>query len=110
MRNMDPPAICNGRRLIVKKFMSNVIKAIILTDQPAGQDVFIPSISVVPKDIPIHFKPLQFVIRLNFAKSIKVQGQSFKIVVLDVQKPCFSRGQLYIGCSRIENKDNLYHL
>ena len=30
----------------------------------------------------------------------KSQGQCFKVVVLDLETEFFSKGQLYVGCSR----------
>ena len=30
----------------------------------------------------------------------KSQGQSFKVVGLDLETECFAHGQLYVGCSR----------
>ena len=36
----------------------------------------------------------------------KSQGQSFKVVGLDLETECFAYGQLYVGCSR----DKLYIL
>ena len=40
----------------------------------------------------------------------KAQGQSLKIVGLNLQSPCFSHGQLYLGCSRVGNGKNLFIL
>ncbi|GBN43546.1 hypothetical protein AVEN_185539-1 [Araneus ventricosus] len=60
---------------------------------------------------PFQFKRLQFPVRLSFAMSInKAQGQSLKVVGLDLLKPFFSHGQLYVGCSRVGNAYNLYIL
>ncbi|GFV93260.1 ATP-dependent DNA helicase [Trichonephila clavipes] len=109
LRNHDPPSLCNGTRLSIKKLMSNVIEATILTGQAAGQDVFIPKIPLIPYDVPFQFKRLQFPIRLSFAMSInKAQGQSLQTVGLDLRNPCFSHGQLYVGCSRVSSAENLY--
>ncbi|GBN84633.1 hypothetical protein AVEN_65864-1 [Araneus ventricosus] len=70
LRNLDPPALCNGTRFIVKKLMPNVIEAVILTGHSAGKDVFIPRIPHIPSDVPFEFKRLQFPARLSFAMSI----------------------------------------
>nr|XP_015928448.2 ATP-dependent DNA helicase PIF1-like [Parasteatoda tepidariorum] len=105
LRNLDPPALCNETRLIVKKLMPNVIEAMIITGHSTGNSVLIPRIPIISSDIPFQFK------RLSFAKSInKSQGQSLKVVGLDFQKPCFSHGQLYVGCSRVGDEKNLYLL
>ena len=91
--------------------MPNVIEATIITGQAAGQDVFIPRIPIIPSDLPFQFKRLQFPVRLSFALSInKAQGQSLQVVGLDLQNPCFSHGQLYVGCSRVGSSDNLFIL
>ncbi|XP_035221873.1 uncharacterized protein LOC118194780 [Stegodyphus dumicola] len=110
LRNLDPPSLCNSTRLSVKKLMKNVIEATILTGHAKKKDVFIPRIPIIPSDVPSHFKRLQFLISLSFAISInKPQGQSLKVFGLNLQSPCFSHGQLYVGCcSRVGRKDNLY--
>ena len=109
LRNLDPPKLCNGTRLIVKKLSPNVIEATVLTGQAAGQDVFIPRIPIIPTDLPFKFKRVQYPIRLSFAMSInKAQGQSLQVVGLDLRNPCFSHGQLYVGCSRVGCAENLH--
>lgn len=34
-------------------------------------------------------------------------GQSIKVVGLELQYPCLSHGQLYVGCSRVGIRQNL---
>jgi ATP-dependent DNA helicase PIF1 len=41
LRNLDPPKLCNGTRLCVKKMLVNVIEATILTGKGEGETVFI---------------------------------------------------------------------
>ena len=56
-------------------------------------------------------KRLQFPVRLSFAMTInKSQGQTLKIAGLDLTLPCFSHGQLYVGCSRVGSPQNLFIL
>ncbi|XP_052750249.1 uncharacterized protein LOC128200537, partial [Galleria mellonella] len=77
LRNINPPRLCNGTRLAVKKLLNNVIEATILKGKYKGEDVLIPRIPMIPNDIPFSFKRLQFPVRLAFAMSInKSQGQS----------------------------------
>ena len=38
------------------------------------------------------------------------QGQSFKVVGLDLETECFAYGQLYVGCSRVRKEKKLYIL
>ncbi|XP_071036990.1 ATP-dependent DNA helicase PIF6-like [Parasteatoda tepidariorum] len=88
--------------------MPNVIEAMIITGHSTGNSVLIPRIPIIFSDNPFQFKRLQFPVRLSFAMSInKSQGQSLKVVGLDLQNPCFSHGQLYVGCSRVGDVKNL---
>lgn len=111
MRNINPPKLCNGTRLIVKEMRNNYISATILTGAFRGEDTFIPRIPIVPDDLVVNFKRLQFPIRLAYAMTInKSQGQTLKTVGLDLQRPCFSHGQLYVACSRVGSSSNLFVL
>ncbi|GFW18544.1 ATP-dependent DNA helicase [Trichonephila clavipes] len=60
LRNINPPRLCNGTRLSVKKMMNNVIVATILTGKFKGEDVLLPRIPMIPTDMPFEFKRLQF--------------------------------------------------
>ena len=109
LRNINQPKLCNGTRLAVKKIMSNVVEATILTGPFKGKDVLIPRIPMIPTDMPFQFKRLQFPIRLAFTITInKAQGQSLELCGLDLDTDCFSHGQLYVACSRVGKPDNLY--
>ena len=114
LRNLDPPRLCNGTRMVVKQLLPHVIEATILTGVGKGEDVFIPRIpvnAVIPSDLPFEFKRLQFPIKLSYAMTInKAQGQSLKITGLELTSPCFSHGQLYVGCSRVGSQQNLFVL
>ncbi|CAG5115735.1 unnamed protein product, partial [Candidula unifasciata] len=73
LRNINPPRLCNGTRLSVKKLMLNIIE-----------------------DMPFEFRRLQFPVRLAFAMTInKSQGQSLQVCGLHLEHPCFSHGHLY---------------
>jgi hypothetical protein len=52
LRNIKQPQLCNGTRLAVKKFMSNVVEATILTGPFKCEDVLIPRIPMIPTDMP----------------------------------------------------------
>ena len=109
LRNLDPPKLCNGTRLTVKSLMNNVIEATILTGTFQGQCVFIPRIPIIPSDMAFEFKRLQFPLRLSFAMSInKSQGQTLSRAGLALETPCFSHGQLYVGCSRVGSSSDLF--
>nr|KAI8748380.1 ATP-dependent DNA helicase PIF1 [Biomphalaria glabrata] len=93
LRNLDPPKLCNGTRLVIKNLFSNLIEGTILTGCAKGEDVFIPRIPLIPSDLPFEFKRLQFPVRLAFAMTInKAQGQSLKVAGINLESPCFSHG------------------
>jgi ATP-dependent DNA helicase PIF1 len=101
LRNLNPSWLCNGTRLVIKKLMKNVIEAIILNGKFRGENILLPRISIIPTDVPIQFKCLQFPNRLAFAMTInKSQGQTMSVCRLDLSTSCFSHGQLYVACSR----------
>jgi len=109
LRNLDPPKLCNGTRLAVKQMLRNIIEATILTGAYKGENVFIPRIPVKPTELVVEMKRLQFPIKISFAMTInKSQGQSLKAVGIDLSNDCFSHGQLYVGCSRVGTKTNLF--
>lgn len=109
LRNINPPRLCNGTRLAVKRMMENIIEATILNGNYKGEDVLLPRIPMIPTDLPFDFKRLQFPVRLAFAMTInKAQGQSLEVCGLDLEQPCFSHGQLYVACSRVGYPKNLF--
>ena len=111
LRNIEPPRLCNGTRFVIKNMYTNVIEAIIITGTFKGQEVFIPKITMTTSNYQFEFRRLQFPVRLSFSMTIKKsQGQTLKVVGLDLSTSCFSHGQLYVGCSRVINGDNLYIL
>ncbi|XP_029459037.1 uncharacterized protein LOC115092373 [Rhinatrema bivittatum] len=108
LRNLQPPKLCNGTRLQVKSLHRNVIEAIIFTGCGQGETVFIPRIPLIPSDIPFQFKGLQFPVRVCFTMTInKSQGQTLKVVGVDLRHHYFSHGQLYVACSRVSSADSL---
>eukprot|EP00106_Octopus_bimaculoides_P007532 XP_014774974.1 PREDICTED: uncharacterized protein LOC106872476 [Octopus bimaculoides] len=60
LRNLDPPKLCHGARLIVKTLSPNVTEATIITGCIFGEEVFIPRIPIKPTDMPSEFKQTQF--------------------------------------------------
>lgn len=109
LRNLNPPKLCNGTRLAVRKMMPNLIEATILTGKSTGEVVLIPRIPMIPTDLPFQFKWLQFPVRLSFAMSInKAQGQTLQVCGIHLPEPCFSHGQLYVACSRVGTPQSLF--
>lgn len=77
LSNIDSPRLCNGTILVIKKMMSRVLEATIITVKYAGEDVFIPTIPLRTSNLPVNFKRLQFPVRLSFGMTIsKAHGQS----------------------------------
>ncbi|GFX74542.1 ATP-dependent DNA helicase [Trichonephila clavipes] len=109
LRNINPPRLCNGTRLSLKKMMNNVFEATILTGKFKGEDVLLPRIPKIPTDMPFEFERLQFPVRLAFEMTInKAQGQSLQVCGLNLENPCFSHGQLYVACSRVGKPSDLF--
>ena len=93
------------------KKLINVIHATILKGKFKDKEVLIPRIPMTPTDMPFEFKRIQFTIRVAFATTInKSQGQSLSISGQNLENPCFSRGQLYVACSRVGKLSALFVL
>lgn len=109
LRNLDPPRLCNGTRLIVKALTDHLIDAEILSGKFKGERVLIPRIPMIPENYPFKFKRIQFPVKLCFSMSInKAQGQTLKIAGLHLIEPCFSHGQLYVALSRVGSSKQIY--
>lgn len=109
LRNLHPPRLCIGTRLCVNRLMPNVIEATIITGSFKGENVLIPRIPMISNDLPFNFKRLQFPVNLAFGMTInKAQGQSLDVVGVILENPCFTHGQLYVACSRVGGRSNLF--
>lgn len=61
-----------------------------------------------PKRCPFQILRLQFPLKLAYAMTInKSQGQTLSRVLLDVRKPVFMHGQLYVALSRVRERSNI---
>ncbi|XP_076761771.1 ATP-dependent DNA helicase Pif1-like [Xylocopa sonorina] len=110
--------------LAAKNIRVNLINCTIQNEIPDEETTYKSIYTVVNHDesvnYPIEFfnsldlqgmPPLQFPVRLAFAMTInKVQGQSLQVCGLNWINPCFSHGQLYVGCSRVGKPSNLFIL
>ena len=112
IRNLSPPRICNGTRIIVDNLKNHVIVGRILFGVYEGEQVIIPRISLRTNDSPIQFMRIQFPVKVSFAMTInKSQGQTINMCGLYLKNSsCFSHGQLYVACSRVTSWDSLHVL
>ena len=98
-------------RLQVTDLRNNAIEATILTAPTAGELAFIPRIPLIPSDLTIEFKRVQFPIRVSFAVTInKSQVQTLTRVGVDLREDCFSHDQPYVALSRTGNPVNQFIL
>ncbi|XP_076044787.1 uncharacterized protein LOC143027390 [Oratosquilla oratoria] len=109
MRNICPPKICNGTRVMVTNLRRNVIVGKILTGVYRNTQILLPRVTLEATDTPAAFKRYQFPVKLCYAMTInKSQGQTFeKCGVLLDSSQCFAHGQLYVACSRVTSHDSL---
>ncbi|XP_029342163.1 uncharacterized protein LOC115033546 [Acyrthosiphon pisum] len=56
LRNLYPPKLCNGTRLVIKRITGNVLEATILTGKLKGEIVQLPRIPMIPSESPIPIK------------------------------------------------------
>ena len=111
LRNLDPKnGLLNGTRLQIITLSQRVLEAEIMTGKNTGKHVFIPRISMIPSDsgLPFDFKRRQFPVKPAYAITInKSQGQTLSFVGINLSRPVFSHGQLYVALSRTTALDNL---
>lgn len=109
LRNLEPPKLCNGTRLIITKLNINIIEARIVKGKFKNEIILIPKIPMISNDLGLEFKRTQFPIKLAFAITInKSQGQTLKVAGINLEKPCFAHGQFYVECSRVGDPENLF--
>jgi hypothetical protein len=110
LRNLAPKqGLCNGTRMVLLDMRSCVLQVRIIGGEHDGEIAFIPRISLIPSNnngqYAFRLRRRQFPIRLAFAMTInKSQGQSVKVVGLDLRTPVFAHGQLYVALSRATSR------
>ena len=94
-----------GTRLKLVNFKNFVIKRTILTGNGTGETFFIPNIPMIPSELPVQFKRLQFPIKLAFGMTVnKAQDQTLRVAGIDLTMQCFSQGQLFVALSHVTSK------
>jgi hypothetical protein len=111
LRNLDPLAgLCNGTRLIIRRFTMRIVEAEIITGKGAGNVAFISRIKFISDNsgLPFTFARKQFPLRLAYAMTInKSQGQTLFHVGLHFADDVFLHGQLYVAFSRAKAPMNI---
>ena len=75
LRNLNPPKLCNGLRLVITNLNKHILEARILTGVYKGTKVIIPKIPIIPTEYPFNFRRLQFPVKVCFSMTInKAQG------------------------------------
>jgi ATP-dependent exoDNAse (exonuclease V) alpha subunit len=106
LRNIDKRrGLCNGTRATITHMTDCLLQIRVVSGDHIGETALIPRITLSPSptdlDFSIKLNRRQFPVQLAFAMTInKAQGQTVKRVGIDLRKPVFSHGQLYIAFSR----------
>lgn len=111
LRNLNPKrGLCNGTRLVIKEIGEYVLRVAVLNKNSQQQMEFIPRVKLATMEgqLPFILIRKQFPVRLCFAMTInKSQGQSLSTVGVDLRKPVFTHGQLYVAMSRSTNIEGI---
>ena len=100
LRSIKPPELMNGTRCIIHNCNRHFVEVVIAAGIYSGQHHSIPRIPLRPSDtmFPFQFERKQFPLRPCFAMTInKTQGQTLKVIGLDLRQPIFAHGMLYVG-------------
>jgi ATP-dependent DNA helicase PIF1 len=111
LRNMDPAnGLCNGTRMTLLRASTGCLEVRLNGGSFDGQTRLIYRTKLSSNEEDFHFRltRLQFPVRLGFAMTInKSQGQSLTHVGVDLRKPVFTHGQLYVALSRATDVHNI---
>ena len=111
LRNIDTlNGLCNGVRLEVLDVSFGMLRCRRITGISKGDEVFIPRFTFTAED-PYHgyrFQRRQFPVVPAYCMTFnKSQGQTLEKVGLVFRTPAFSHGTVYVGCSRVSDKDSI---
>jgi ATP-dependent exoDNAse (exonuclease V) alpha subunit len=113
LRNIDAKrGLCNGTRATVLHMSTRLLEVRLLTGDHAGDTALIPRISLSPTntglDYSIKLIRRQFPVQLALAMTInKAQGQTLAHIGIDLRKPVFTHGQLYVAFSRATSQAHI---
>ena len=107
--------LCNSTRGTVIQMSNRLWEIRLISGDHAGETALIHRISLTPSltglDFAIKLTRRQFPVQLAFAMTInKAQGQTVKHVGLDLRKPVFSHGQLYVTLSCATSMEHIHVL
>ena len=106
--SIKPPELMNGTKCIIHNCNRHFVEVVIAAGIYSGQHHSIPRIPLRPLDtmFPFLFERKQFPLRPCFAMTInKAQGQTLKVIGLDLRQPIFAHGMLYVALSRTGKED-----
>jgi hypothetical protein len=113
LRNIDTKrGLCNGTRATILRFSHRILEIRLIGGDHDGETALIPRITLSPSltglDYAIKLNRRQFPIQLAFAMTVhKSQGQTLNHVGIDLRKPVFAHGQLYVAFSRATSPDHV---
>lgn len=94
--------------MTVKQLSRSIIEAELILRKDKGKTVFIPRIILISTVLPFQFKILQLPVKLAFCITVnKAQGKTLRYCGINLKDLGFSRGQLYVVCSRVGSPNNL---
>ena len=113
LRNIDSKrGLCNGTRATIVRMSPRIVEVRLIGGDHDGEIALLPRITLSPSltglDFAIKVNRRQFPIQLAFAMTIhKSQGQTLNRVGIDLRKPVFAHGQLYVAFSRAMTSDHI---
>jgi ATP-dependent DNA helicase PIF1 len=102
LRNIDSKwGLCNRTKATILHMLNCVLEVCIIRGNHNGETALLPQITLTPSiiglDFMIKLNRHQFPVQLALAMTInKLQGQTIKHVAIDLCKPVFTHGQLYV--------------
>ena len=111
LRNINPEkGLCNGTRLKIHRIGQYVLLVSILGAVDESRLELIPRfmLSTLEGQLSFILTRKQFPVKVCFAMTInKSQGQSLKVVGVDLRTSVFTHGHLYVALSRSTSSNGL---